>query len=772
MKQIFIKILLLFTLILSYWNSVNAAAPVLTDATGSVDENSADLTSVLTHTGSDSDWDTITYGIISWNTGSVFSIDWGTSEITVSWSLDYEILNQYILTVEATASWETDTATITIDITDINEAPVLSDITGSVDENSAKLTSVLTHTGSDVDSWSVLTYSILSWNIDWAFSINSNTSELTVSGSIDYDTTSIYNLIVEVNDGNLTNTWTFTINVIEDTIQPVFSIITTTSNNVKNISYAKDWDNISILLTINPEDTWKQSNNKALFSIWTSTWETNYFTKWETPKPFATRNIDVNSWDNWDFLITDLLFEDWEWNTITGVVLPASNIIVDTIDPVITFVDNVIAWPVQSDTLNITVTELNEDIASYEYAFIDDTTCTWSVTFTENFTSWVDIVLNDESHNDKYVCIKAEDAAWNVSYLVSSEKINIDITAPTVLNSNIVSNNNNSIVWAKSWDEITLTMEFSEEVNSPELMILNNTGSVILTQSGSSNIYLWKYITTSSDTEWEINYSINTTDIAWNILVEVSSKTDLSKVIFDRTKPTFDMTIWDWNGKIDMEYKVFWNFSDPWTENISDNLNWSWSMVWKVVIASDWRPAPGPNVSGDYTIRYSLSDIAWNIKNLVRYVRVNWSGKWNWENKMDVCNETNWDKSGDYYDWKCLKDQVIEEENNLNEKEELEEESKNIEEENKTEEKSLIKYTKEDIKKYSVLETDVIKYKNIIKKQYWKKIEKISDKKVQILIPRIDSVLEIISKKTNLSKKEKNMYIELLIWLKEILLEK
>ncbi|MDQ7023404.1 MAG: hypothetical protein Q9M97_07930 [Candidatus Gracilibacteria bacterium] len=45
-------------------------------------------------------------------------------------------------------------------------------------------------------------------------------------------------------------------------------------------------------------------------------------------------------------------------------IFPTSNIIVDTIAPSIIFVDNVITGPVQSDTINITVSDINPDTAS------------------------------------------------------------------------------------------------------------------------------------------------------------------------------------------------------------------------------------------------------------------------------------------------------------------------------------------------------------------------------------------------------------------------
>ena len=39
---------------------------------------------------------------------------------------------------------------------------------------------------------------------------------------------------------------------------------------------------------------------------------------------------------------------------------------------------------------------------------------------------------SDESHNGKYICLYAEDAAGNYATAVSANPINIDITPPTI----------------------------------------------------------------------------------------------------------------------------------------------------------------------------------------------------------------------------------------------------------------------------------------------------------------------------------------------------
>ncbi|MCH7866063.1 MAG: DUF4347 domain-containing protein, partial [Myxococcales bacterium] len=110
---------------------VNEFAPVATDATFNIDENSANSTSVGTVAASDADTaQTLSYAITTGNASGAFAINATTGEITVAdgSQLNFEITTQYVLTVEVTDSGAptlSDTATITIDVNNVNEAPVL-----------------------------------------------------------------------------------------------------------------------------------------------------------------------------------------------------------------------------------------------------------------------------------------------------------------------------------------------------------------------------------------------------------------------------------------------------------------------------------------------------------------------------------------------------------------------------------------------------------------------------------------------------------------------
>ena len=97
--------------------------PTINDDSFSVDENSPYGTVVGTVVATDPNaGDTLTYSITGGNTGIAFAID-SNGQITVNNSseLDYETTTSFALTVEVDDSLLTDTATITVNLNDVNE---------------------------------------------------------------------------------------------------------------------------------------------------------------------------------------------------------------------------------------------------------------------------------------------------------------------------------------------------------------------------------------------------------------------------------------------------------------------------------------------------------------------------------------------------------------------------------------------------------------------------------------------------------------------------
>jgi hypothetical protein len=116
-------------------NDLNEAPTINDQSLGPIDENLTNGTSVGTVVASDVDADdSLTFSIIGGNTGGAFAINNSTGEITVanSAALDFETNPSFNLTiqVEDTGSLS-DTATVTINLKDVNERYVVIDPPGS-----------------------------------------------------------------------------------------------------------------------------------------------------------------------------------------------------------------------------------------------------------------------------------------------------------------------------------------------------------------------------------------------------------------------------------------------------------------------------------------------------------------------------------------------------------------------------------------------------------------------------------------------------------------
>ena len=133
--------------------------PVINDQTVSVNENSPDGTSVvnlhdaITGTDNDGDGDPITYTIIAGNTAGTFAINPSTGEITVAMSanLNYEVTTSYVLTIRATDGLNVDQAQVTINVNNVNEAPVTVRDVVSMNEDGPALPVNVTANDSDPD---------------------------------------------------------------------------------------------------------------------------------------------------------------------------------------------------------------------------------------------------------------------------------------------------------------------------------------------------------------------------------------------------------------------------------------------------------------------------------------------------------------------------------------------------------------------------------------------------------------------------------------------
>ncbi len=200
--------------------------PVITNQLFSIAENSANTSIVGNVIAFDPDaGQTKNFSIVSGNTNSAFIINASTGVLTVanSTALNFEITPSFSLAIQVQDNGVgnlSSQATITVSLTDINEAPVLTDQSFSVNENSVNGTQVGTVLATDPDAGQTKTLSIISGNTNGTFAINASTGILTVANStaLNFEVTPTFSLVVKVQDngvGNLSSQAIITISLID-----------------------------------------------------------------------------------------------------------------------------------------------------------------------------------------------------------------------------------------------------------------------------------------------------------------------------------------------------------------------------------------------------------------------------------------------------------------------------------------------------------------------------------------------------------------------------
>ncbi len=199
--------------------------PMATNVAITIPENTAISTVVGSVVATDQDASgpnsTRHYAITQGNFESNFAIDRTTGEIRVIAPLDYEKIGIHVF--EVTVSDEgtpplSDTAQVTVNVTDVNEEPMMDNDVFTVHEDVPVGTYIGTMHAVDFDFGSVLTYSIDPADIiNSPFSIHSALGHVTVNGVLDADTHPTYSLHVKATDNGIpvkSRTVTLTVNVI------------------------------------------------------------------------------------------------------------------------------------------------------------------------------------------------------------------------------------------------------------------------------------------------------------------------------------------------------------------------------------------------------------------------------------------------------------------------------------------------------------------------------------------------------------------------------
>ena len=181
--------------------------------------------------------DTLTYTLSGTtdqpNDYQTFDIDTATGQLKTKDALDYETKTSYKMTVSVSDGTLSDTITVTINITNVNEVPTFPATTATtleIAENTAANTNIGDPvTATDPDSGDTLTYSFDATG-DTTFDIDSSTGQLKTSAALDFETKNSYTVTVTATDSNsLTATIEVTINITNVNEAPTFPATTDTT---------------------------------------------------------------------------------------------------------------------------------------------------------------------------------------------------------------------------------------------------------------------------------------------------------------------------------------------------------------------------------------------------------------------------------------------------------------------------------------------------------------------------------------------------------------
>ncbi|HEY3371904.1 MAG TPA: cadherin domain-containing protein [Prolixibacteraceae bacterium] len=181
--------------------------PAINDQSFSMMENSQNNTEIGSLIASDVDvGQSLNYSILQSSIANAVNVDSNSGKLTVGdkSKFDFETNNKIILAIKVTDNGSgalSDTANVTVNITDVNENPIITTKNLQVDENSASGNEVgaviaNSYAGTPIE------YSIVAGNVTGIFAINKSTGMISVaqSGVLNYETKNSYSLTIKVND--------------------------------------------------------------------------------------------------------------------------------------------------------------------------------------------------------------------------------------------------------------------------------------------------------------------------------------------------------------------------------------------------------------------------------------------------------------------------------------------------------------------------------------------------------------------------------------------
>ncbi len=448
----------------------------------------------------DDDGDSLSYSLSGTDAPS-FSIDSSSGQISTSSSLNYETKDSYSVTVNVSDGSLTDSIDVTINVTDVNDAPVFtagSSTTRSIAENTAANVNIGTAVSATDDDADTLTYTL--GGIDAAsFGIVSTTGQLQTKNVLDYENKASYSVIITASDGSLSDTITVTINVTSVNEAPTFTDGTATTREIaENVG-----PNINIGSAVTATDPDEDTLTYTLGGT-------------------DAASFDIDSTNGQLKTKAALDFETKTTYTVT-ISVTDGNGGTDAID------------------VTVNVTDLDETPSNNPPIFTEGTTATRSIA--ENSASNVNIgspvAATDADENTLAYQLSGTDAASfsidsNTGQLKTSAALNYETKSSYTVTITVTD--------GSSTDTITVTINVTDANDAPTFSDGANTTRSIAENTVSSSNIGTAVAATDEDND-TLAYTLGGTDAASFSLVGTSGQLQTNAALNYEVKSSYSVTI-------------------------------------------------------------------------------------------------------------------------------------------------------------------------------------------------------------------------------------
>ncbi len=352
-------------------------APVFSEgasATRTIAENTAAAQNIGNAvSATDADEDTLTYALSGTDAAS-FDIDTTNGQIKTKAALNYETKSSYAVVVTASDETLSDTINITINVSDVNDAPVFANdsTTRSIDENTAADTNIGDPVSATDEDGDTLTYS-LSGTDAADFNLDDSSGQLSTKKVLDYETKTSYSVTITATDAdNATDSIDVTINVndVTDVNPPIFLNIDT-----ENLTFSVDENtaaNTSIgdpfeMRGIRPISFSLRGSDASKFRIGRTSGQlmTRAALDYETKKSYSIKVVATNSDGNKSIDVTIQVTDVFESVPLSQRPAKVRNAIVAAIDGVSKASDVTDAHMLSIKTLDLSDKSLSEITANH-----------------------------------------------------------------------------------------------------------------------------------------------------------------------------------------------------------------------------------------------------------------------------------------------------------------------------------------------------------------------------------------------------------------------